>query len=496
MHKLLRQPYFWLLLFLAVGALLRLYRLADYVQFLGDQGRDVLAVKHILIDHQPTLLGPTASVGGFYIGALYYYFMLPFLYLFSYDPVGPAVMAVCFGLGTIWLIFEFCRRFFNIRVALIAAFLVTLSSKMISISRFSWNPNPVPFFALLTIYFLFLSATRKKLFYTLLAGISLGVLFELHYIDIAFAPIVGAAALLIFPLAQLPLQLMVLFIGWFVGNSPFILFEWRHGFPNTRSVLEFIFRGGKTVSPRSYNLFWLFNDIGRICFETVLAFRGMFLNFVFYSSLASFSWWGVEQFYKRQKHIRLYLMFLWVVMGIYGVGLYQGHLLDHYFSYLFPIPFILVALFLSYLFKYKLTRPVFLIVLVALIYYQISTLYIWSRPNNLIAQTKQISQKVLDLSEGAPYNFALITPANSDHAYRYFLELADKAPVTIENPQKDPQRQTVTKQLIVVCEQTNCQPLGNSLWEVAGFGRADISQVVDGPAGIKIYKLLHYTGKQ
>jgi len=37
----------------------------DYIIFLGDQGRDVLIVKNIIVDKKFTLLGPTASVGGF-----------------------------------------------------------------------------------------------------------------------------------------------------------------------------------------------------------------------------------------------------------------------------------------------------------------------------------------------------------------------------------------------------------------------------------------------
>jgi len=40
--------------------------------FLGDEGRDVLIVYNIL-HGKLTLLGPTASVGGFFLGPIYYY---------------------------------------------------------------------------------------------------------------------------------------------------------------------------------------------------------------------------------------------------------------------------------------------------------------------------------------------------------------------------------------------------------------------------------------
>ena len=87
---------FALLLILLVAAFMRLYRIQDYMTFLGDEGRDVLVVYNILHGHL-TLLGPTSSVGGFFLGPIYYYFMAPFLWLFNYNPVGPAVMVAFFG---------------------------------------------------------------------------------------------------------------------------------------------------------------------------------------------------------------------------------------------------------------------------------------------------------------------------------------------------------------------------------------------------------------
>src|ERR1035437_10265433 len=72
-------------LILILAAFLRLYRIADYMTFLGDEGRDVLTVYGILHGHL-TLLGPTSSVGGFFLGPIYYYFMAPFLWLFNDNP--------------------------------------------------------------------------------------------------------------------------------------------------------------------------------------------------------------------------------------------------------------------------------------------------------------------------------------------------------------------------------------------------------------------------
>ena len=152
--KFLRSSRFWLIVILILAALIRFYRLPEYMQFLGDEGRDVLIVKRMIVDHKFTLLGPTMSVAGFYVGPIYYYFMIPFLWAFQLNPVGPAVMAVLFGVATVWAIYYFCRLYLNPKVGLIAALLLAFSPKAVNISQFSWNPNPIPFFTLLVFILL------------------------------------------------------------------------------------------------------------------------------------------------------------------------------------------------------------------------------------------------------------------------------------------------------------------------------------------------------
>jgi hypothetical protein len=112
--------------------------------------------------------------------------------------------------------------------------------------------------------------------------------------------------------------------------------------------------------------------------------------------------------------------------------------------------------------------------------------------NNQLKQVRSISEFVLSKTDGKPFNFAVISSGgNSDFAYRYFFEVNEKIPVTIEFPSADPKRNTITDQLLIVCESVPCQPLGYPLWEVAGFGQAEI--VGEWPISVvKVYKLVHY----
>ena len=113
----------------------------------------------------------------------------------------------------------------------------------------------------------------------------------------------------------------------------------------------------------------------------------------------------------------------------------------------------------------------------------------------MVGNTQTIARFVYDKVDHKPYNFALIAGHNSDHAYRYFLELWGAAPVTIQNPVIDPQRKSVTDDLYIVCEEKVCKPLGHPLWEIAGFGPAEIADEWK-VSTARVLHLVRYKGDQ
>ena len=150
---------FYILVILLIGAFLRLYRIDEYMTFLGDEGRDAIVVRRLLVDFDPILVGPGTSIGNMYLGPLYYYMMAPFLLLFRFNPAGPAVMVAILGVITIGFVWWVAREWFPSTssgqasiAGLVAAGLYAITPTVIVYSRSSWNPNIMPFFALLTIY--------------------------------------------------------------------------------------------------------------------------------------------------------------------------------------------------------------------------------------------------------------------------------------------------------------------------------------------------------
>jgi 4-amino-4-deoxy-L-arabinose transferase-like glycosyltransferase len=502
------NEWFPIVTILIIGAYLRLYKISEYLTFLGDEGRDVLVVKRMIVDGKWTLLGPTASVGGFYMGPIYYYFMLPFLWLWRLDPVGPAIMVALVGIATIYLLYKAGCEIFGRKTGIIASLLYAISPLVIAYSRASWNPNIVPFFSLLLYYLCYRLVAKNQWNLVFWIGMIFGIGIQLHYTFLFLFPPV---ALWLFWHGRTKEYLYWYFIGcvgFILGALPFLGFELRHGFANTRGIMSFIFAGkdtGFSFSHFIYNISdIIFRLFGRL--ELRIPDVGVLLTFASWQrNLWIVGSWilallsiGLSYVKMRQVELdinrkkALMLIFLWLICVLFLFGIYKKSVYDYYFGIIFIIPFLLTTVALEFIDAFRrLGRIIASIVICLLVVLNWEGRPFKYQANNQLGQTKLIASAVLDKAGGKPFNFALITGGNSDHAYRYFLEIWGKSPVTIENPAVDPARKTVTDQLLIVCEYPSCEPLGNSLWEIAGFGRAEIVGVWD-VSVIKVYKLVHY----
>lgn len=481
---------------LSAAAWLRLFRIRDYLVFLGDEGRDMLVWFNMVYKGEFTFLGPTASVGGFYLGPIYYYLALPFYFIFR-DPVGPAIFVALLGVATVWLVYFVTQSWFGKTSGLFASGIYAITSLIVRYSRASWNPNPVPFFSLLGVYLAATGAKEKKWWKLAGAGICLGILWQLHYLTLIMTPILFLIVLIYsynkgstFVMAIR--QSLLLGLGWVIGFSPFLAFEIYHNFPNTRTVLEFISRPNGSVL--NWELLGLFRSVvrnanrltltifswqnGVVTLMTTLIWAlGGSLMIIFNKSNRS------DKFLPRQS------LLWWFWLGITIFSLYQGSISDYYFGFLFPVPAIFFGAVAGYLFEKKLFgRLLAGFITLWLVYDQSGRLFLRLEPNRLLRQTESVSRQIISLSGDEPYNFALITSGNSDHAYRYFLEKFNRPPVKLQD--------SIAKQLIAVCEKqaSDCQPLGNPIWEIAGFGRAEVAESKTIPPGITIYRLTHYFG--
>lgn len=502
---------------LLLGLFLRIYNIRDYIVFLGDEGRDALVVYEILHGNL-TLLGPTSSVGGFFLGPIYYYMMAPFLFLSNYDPVGPAVMVAIFGVLTIFLVYKIGKEFFDIKTGLIASLLYAISPVVITYSRSSWNPNVFPFFTVLSLYSLYKAVTKNKWWLFFFSGFLMGINLQIHYLATFVGAIMFFYVLFVdFKkseswIFQTLKRYFLMLGGFMLGFLPFILFELRHQFANTGNILEFVFNspetgaGAQIIPQIEHVILRLYGGLVFL-FPTSLFFpnydKGILDLWLKMSMLVGMVTIGFF-FYYVYKNIKIennykkfLLIIVWFIVGIGLFGIYKKSIYDYYLGFLFPLPFLFIGLLFSNIWdRFKIFGKIIVLVsLILIVYINLKYTPIARPGNNLVDQMKNVSLFILSKTNNEPFNFALSGAGNSDHAYRYFFRLSKNDPIRIRGLGEDPGRTSVTRQLFVVCEQVPCSPLGESSNDIAGFGRGEIAEEWD--LGVtRIYKIRHYSGNE
>ena len=77
MLKINIKKHWVIIIIIAISAFMRLFKISDYMEFLGDQGRDVVIVRDFLKHGNLFFIGPQTSIGNMYLGPYYYYFIAP-----------------------------------------------------------------------------------------------------------------------------------------------------------------------------------------------------------------------------------------------------------------------------------------------------------------------------------------------------------------------------------------------------------------------------------
>lgn len=465
----------------------RFWEIRDYVVFLGDEGRDMIILRNMIVDGNIPFLGPTASVGGFYLGPIYYWISAPFLLLWRFDPIGPSYMVALFGVLTVIIIYKFLKDAVGFWPAILAASLYAVAPLIVRYSRSAWNPNPLPFFSILMLYFIYLAIRKNKQLFYLCAGACFGIAIQLHYLAIALIPISGLIILLNTNIKSYFKTFIIIVVGSLITFAPFLLFEIKHNFPNFTTIIEFVTRDSNSGFKTS-NLITLVADLGNILLQEISLLRNTVTTLIIFWILTMGSILGLL-LNRKSDHKRLVysIGLIWFLGGLLTLRFYSGQIFDYYFGFMFPAPFFLIGLIFALGWKNNILKIVISISTVIMILYFISVGYYMTPPNRLINQTELVANFVIEKANNEPYNFALLSEGNSDHAYRYFLETNENKPIDLET--------IITNQLLIVCEAKKCEPLGHPTWEIAGFGRAEIKGDWELPEiGIRVLHLTHWPG--
>lgn len=458
---------------LLVAAFVRLYKIDQYMTFLGDEGRDVTVVREMILGRKFALLGPGTSVGNMYLGPLYYYLMIPSLYLFGMSPVGPAVAVAVLGVITVGLLWWWSRQLVDRTSALLLSTLYSLSPTVITYSHSSWNPNIMPFFALLTMYGIWKVWKFGYWRWLVISAVSFAFVLNSHYLGLLLVPPMVLFIILTPKTKDYKKYLILGFGIWALLMSPLFFFDLRHNWMNLRNILTFFTNRQETVNIKVYKAIPNLWSIWRLITNSLWSAKNIFVSLTI-SILGIFS--TAYTIYKRPTK-DFWFVICWIFTGIVGLGLYKQHIYDHYFGFLYPVMFLILGFLFS-----VLPRKVSGVLVAAMV---INFLYmspLRHEPNRQWERTQKVADFVVEKSSDQPFNLALISSHNYDMSYRYVLDLRESQYKTIH--------QHLTEQLFVICE-GECQPINNPLWEVAAFGWSKIEKEWSFPWNVKLYRLIH-----
>ena len=436
---------------LSLSAFVRLYRIESTHTFHNDEGRDVLIALKMIESRRPILLGPQTSTGNMYLGPLYYYLMVPSLLISGLDPVGPAVMVAVFGVLTTLLIYILARSKIGDAGAFVAALVFALQPVIVNFTRNSWNPNVVPFFALLTLYLGFSLGVRVSSRKRWLAfGVLAGILIQLHYVA---ALIVILLWLTIFienraKLLVIGRGTLIAAIGFFISTFPFWLFEMRHNWVNTLALFSYL---GAQGSPSESSYFLkLWQNIKDFT-DTLVATKAnnpsvipLYLRISFWLEVLVLAL-AAKTFQKPKQQHALTLIFI-TISSILIYSLLNQKLEIHYLAYIFPV--------YAYIFGYGVSskqlwaKATSLVLTLVILSYNIPILAanLQVAPSHQVEKAQTVAQYIELDAGGQNYNVVPGFNNSRDATYGYFLALLEN------KPHNSPENL-----VYMICEDTPCE---------------------------------------
>lgn len=466
---------------LALAAFFRLWKIEGYMTFLGDEGRDALVIKDLLVNHHFPFIGPPTSIGNIYLGPIYYYMMALPMALSWLNPVAAAVQIAIIGVLTVFLIYYLGKQWFGAKAGLIASFLYAISPVTIYYSRSSWNPNPAPFFALLAILGMYKAHHSRNFFWLSLTGFGVAGAVQMHYLALILIPIMGVLwSLELWGRLNKKTSGKFFVRGTLVGiliflilMSPLVIFDLRHNFLNYRAISEFFLNRETTVNVNPLNAvtrtvpIYTHNLVGRYLVDENPYFTPLLALLILIPLFTVKSWPTLA-------------LGVWLIIGILGLSLYKQSIYDHYLGFLNPAPYLLFGSLISLRKKWVVGGVVLLSLILAFLNLSKNPLLL--PPNNQLERTQNIAQFVIEQSQNKPFNFALLAKNNYDAAYQFYLDVYGHKPKQVPFD--------ITEQLFVVCEDSECRPVGHHKYEIAAFGWAKIEQETK-IYGVRVFKLVH-----
>jgi hypothetical protein len=239
--KLNKADLLYILVFIILFIAIRTLYYFNFFQFIYDQVASSTVALEIWKSKKLMLIGPPASftVGNrlIFFGGAGYYIQLIFLLIGRFDPFWSTYAFMVTSAFMIPFLYSGTKSLINRQAAIVMCLIYSLLPFFIEATVTLWNPY---FLIMLLPLFLFLIARfnkKQNKLLSLLIGIFLGILFQLHY---HFITVIIGLLIYYFSYKKLPvIYLLIAFVGFCLGFSNMILFELRHQWYTLKTLTLF-----------------------------------------------------------------------------------------------------------------------------------------------------------------------------------------------------------------------------------------------------------------
>ena len=383
------------------------------------------------------LVGPT-TLSGQHLGPFFYYLIFPGYLLFG-GPIGVSIWSAMLGVVGVYFLYRSVEMIYGRFSALMVSLLYAVSPALVIADRIIWEPNLVPLFSILFVYFSIKQHDRISFWIVVIQGALCGILIQLHYPNVFFIALLGLVALGHSVRIKRWKYLRTATLGWVVGfvivMAPFLYYEYTHGFSDIRGTVDIVAKTSSGVGKRQ-TLFQAWEYAGRVIGKvlpnvhtpTVVLFLAGWLVFL----IGNFTSWNI-------------FWTVWFVFGVIAIGKYSGVVFDHYLNFIIPVPFLMIASVIQ-----KISNKYFVFCLMFIICtVQVLKTDIHQPGNNDVVRVSTAVQHMIEIAGSTPFSFALFKSKSfSDLHYQYYFRVKgkDAAPLASQS----------YPLLFLVCDEIDC----------------------------------------
>ncbi len=355
------------ILLLAAG--LRFYRL-DWTEYKLDEANiSRLALDMVRYGEVP-IWGLGSSVG-IYNGALSEW-LLAIPYALSANPMIATGFVAVFNVLAVAMTFAFTRQVAGSKAAFVAAVLFAVAPWAVLNSRKLWAQDLLPPFVIAYVWTAYLAFIEKKPWWLVGHAVALSACIQLHYSALTMV-FLSAFYVLVFWWRKWPWRvLLVTLVVGLLSFGPFLYLDaitvapdmmtgQMHAFPNVTRIIQTVLYRKAVIDSTAFQMAWIMttgHDLHSLAgsrefhnfLDRTLPIAPLFTLFGALM-IAALGWalWRAARAWHDPRARSGFLMAMGIVFPMFLFVWHSTPVYPHYFILLYPWPFVLVGLFITWL---------------------------------------------------------------------------------------------------------------------------------------------------